>query len=71
MEIKAAEFDSPITNRTSSGIHEKMFNQDVGFRFLVDVKYTDRKDLESMMKLFDKMAADFKKDWQAKIDELH
>jgi hypothetical protein len=47
-----------------------MFNEDVTFQFEVDVKVTDRKDLESMLKLFERATTDFKAAWQKNLDEL-
>lgn len=71
MEIKQCEFDLPVENRRSTGFYRGMFNEDVGFRFLVDVKTTDRKELEEMLKLFERATADFKEAWQKKLAELH
>ena len=48
-----------------------MFNEDVGFHFEVEVKGTDRKDIEDMLKLFERATTDFKKTWQEKLASLH
>jgi hypothetical protein len=47
-----------------------MFNEDVGFRFEVEIKGTDRKDIEDMLKLFEQTATDFKETWQKKLASL-
>jgi hypothetical protein len=71
MEIKTCEFDCPVEKRSSTGIHKGMFNEDVGFRFAVEIKGTDRKDIEDMLKLFERTATDFKETWQKKLASLH
>jgi len=70
METKQCEFDEPLENRTSTGLYPGMFNEDVGFRFLVDVKVTDRKDVESMLKLFEQATTNFKETWQKVLAKL-
>ena len=71
MEVKKCEFNHPVENRESAGMHEEMFNEDVGFWFEVNVNTTDRKDLELMLRGFDQVAADFKKAWQKRLKDLH
>ena len=70
MEIKKCQFDQPVEKRYSTGLYKGMFNEDVTFQFEVDVKVTDRKDLESMLTLFERATTDFKAVWQKKLDEL-
>jgi glucan biosynthesis protein len=71
MEIKQCEFDQPVEKRSSTGFYKGMFNEDVGFRFLVDVKVTDRKDVESRLKLFELATTSFKETWQNVLAKLH
>jgi hypothetical protein len=71
METKQCEFDGPDEKRRSTGLYPGMFNEDVGFRFLVDVKVTDRKDVEEMLKLFEKATTDFKETWNKVLADLH
>ena len=70
MEIKKCEFDAPIEKLSSTGLHPKMFNQDVGFRFEVDIKVTDRKEIEEMLTLFERETEDFKETWRKKLADL-
>jgi hypothetical protein len=70
MEIKKCEFDCPVEKRSSTGLHKGMFNEDVGFRFEVEIKGTDQKDIEDMLKLFEQTATDFKETWQKKLASL-
>ena len=71
MEIKQCQFDCPIEKRSSTSFYRGMFNEDVTFHFDVNVKVTDRKDVESMLKLFEQATTDFKATWQKKLDALH
>jgi hypothetical protein len=71
MEIKKCEFDCPVENRKSTGLHKGMFDEDVGFRFEVTIKGTDRKEIEDMLKLFERTATDFKETWQKKLGSVH
>jgi hypothetical protein len=70
MQIKHCEFDQPVEKRSSTALYSGMFNEDVGFRFLVDVKVTDRQDVESMLKLFERATTDFKEVWQKVLANL-
>lgn len=70
MEIKKCQFTQPVEKRYSTALYRGMFNDDVAFEFEVDVKVTDRKDLESMLKLFELATTDFKKVWREKLDKL-
>ena len=64
MDIKKCEFDCPVKDRKMlGGLHDRMFNQDVGFRFEVNVKTTDPKEIQEMLQLFNKAAADFNETW--------
>src|SRR5579864_6027144 len=40
MKIKECEFDCPVEKRSSTGLHKGMFNEDVGFRFEVEINGT-------------------------------
>jgi len=71
MKIKKCAFDERSKLVSSTGIHDGMFNQDVGFRFEVDIKVTDRKDIEAMLKLFDEAATGFKETWGKVLADLH
>jgi hypothetical protein len=68
VEIKMCEFDQPVKGKVSTGIYEGMFNQDVGFRFQVNVKVTDRKDIEEMLELFNRAVADFNDVWKKALE---
>jgi hypothetical protein len=70
LEIKKCQFVQPVEKRYSTGLYRGMFNEDVTFEFEVDVKVTDRADLESMLKLFERATTDFKTIWQEKLDKL-
>lgn len=71
MEIKKCEFDAPVEKVSSTGLHPRMFNQDVGFRFEVDIKVTERKEIEEMLNLFERATTDFKETWRKKLADLH
>lgn len=71
MEIKKCQFDCPVEKRYSTGLYKGMFDEDVDFHFEVTVKGTDRRDIEDMLKLFEKATSDFKQTWQKKLAELH
>jgi hypothetical protein len=71
MEIKKCEFNEPVENRSSTGLHKGMFDEDVRFRFEVKIKGTERKDIEDMLKLFERAATDFKETWRKKLVSLH
>jgi glucan biosynthesis protein len=71
MEIKQCEFDKPAEKRSSTSLSPRMFNEDVGFRFEVNIKVTDRKQIEEMLKLFEQAAEDFKETWSKKMAGLH
>jgi hypothetical protein len=64
MDIKKCEFDQPVEKMSSTGLYKGMFNEDVGFRFEVDLKVTDPKEVEEMLKLFNRTAADFNETWK-------
>lgn len=70
MEIKKCEFVQPVEKRYSTGLYKGMFDEDVSFHFEVVVKGTDRKDIEAMLKLFERATTDFKETWQKKLSDL-
>ena len=70
MDIKQCEFDAPVEKRSSTGIYEGMFNENVGFRFEVEIDSTKRKHVEEMLNRFEKMANDFKETWQTKLASI-
>jgi hypothetical protein len=61
MEIKKCQFDQLVEKRYSTGLYKGMFNEDVTFQLEVEVKGTDRKDTEDMLKLFQRATTDFKR----------
>jgi hypothetical protein len=63
METSKCEFDLPIEHRSSTGLHPGMFDQDVGFRFEVNVKTTEPDDVKTMLDAFKKATADFLDAW--------
>ncbi|HXY79540.1 MAG TPA: hypothetical protein VEI08_02770 [Candidatus Bathyarchaeia archaeon] len=65
MDIKECEFDQPKKPISSTGLRPKMFNQDVGFRFAANVRAADPKEIDKMLHLFNKAAADFNAAWEA------
>jgi hypothetical protein len=71
MEIKKCDFDGPRQPGSSTGLHERMSNQDVGFRFEVDINVTDRKDIQEMLKLFERATTDFKETWRKVLADPH
>jgi hypothetical protein len=71
IRIKKCEFTEPVEKRSSTGLHKGMFNEDVAFRFEVEIEGTDRKHIEEMLNLFDRAAAGFKETWQKKLQSLH
>ena len=71
MDIKECEFDDVDGKKISTGLMPRMFNQDVGFRFKVNVKTTDRKEVEAMLKLFEQATTGFKETWQKVLADLH
>jgi hypothetical protein len=64
VEIKKCEFDHPAREKSSTGLYPGIFSEDVGFRFQVNVKVTDPKDVEEMLELFNRAAADFNDTWK-------
>lgn len=70
MEIKKCEFNAPVEQISSTGLHPRMFNQDVGFRFEVDIKVTERKEIEEMLNLFERTTTEFKETWRKKLADL-
>lgn len=67
MEIKECTFTSPVEKRRSTGLHRRMFHEDVSFEFNVKIDSSKREHLEEMLSLFNRMASDFKEVWQAKL----
>jgi hypothetical protein len=70
MKIKTCEFSLPAENRRSTGLHEGMFNEDVRFSFEVEIKGTNPKHIEAMLKLFEKTASNFEETWTQKLASL-
>jgi hypothetical protein len=70
MKIGECGFSHPVEKRSSTGIFRDMFNEDVSFEFNVEVDSTDRKHLEEMLHLFEKMSSEFKEVWQKQLASL-
>lgn len=70
MEIKECTFSCPVEKRRSTGIHPRMFNEDVNFEFNVEIDASKREHLEEMLVLFDKMVSEFKEVWQKKLESV-
>lgn len=67
MEIKKCSFTEPVEKRSLTGLHRGMFDEDVSFEFNVKVDSSKCEHLEEMLRLFDKVASDFKEAWQKKL----
>jgi len=70
MKIKKCGFTEPVTKRSSTGLHEGMFDEDVSFSFEVGIKGTDRKHIEDMLELFEQSSSDFLETWRKKLASL-
>jgi hypothetical protein len=70
LDIKKCDFTAGPSIVKSTSLMPGMFNQDISFNFLVNVHVTDHKDLEEMLSLFNKAAADFNETWKKEADEL-
>jgi len=68
MKTKKCEFTGPVEKRRASGLFDGMFNEDVSFQFEVVINGTDRKHIEAMLNLFERVATDFRKTWQNKLE---
>lgn len=65
MKIDKCEFDARTETRSTGGLMPGIFSQDVGFRFKVNIHATDPKEIDEMLTLFNKAAADFNETWNA------
>lgn len=71
MKIRKCTFTQPIEKRSATGLHRRMFNEDVRFEFEVEIHSTKREHLEEMLNLFEKATTAFKKTWWKKLASLH
>ena len=75
MRIKKLEFNGPVEQRSSTGlhaggIHSPLFDEDVFFKFEVQIDGSKRDAVEQLLLEFDRASAKFKEVWQKKLETL-